>query len=229
MLKRINVVKMRKLSFVLITIFFVLSCGVGRKDKTEGTFTKDELKKLWFFGIPDNLDSFVNHVYSKDSILSFKYPDSWNYVSDSEYEFIASLKENDINEFVVVIKHSKVKSPVKNLNQYLSEINNQLISDTFELLEERQCYELSLNDKKTTVLFCEFETRIINSPYHIITCYFDDEEFIYDVSMKKNNNDFSKTDYLNFLSFLKLMEEYNVQKFSIHEVDGITSISFEND
>jgi ribosome-binding factor A len=211
---------------VLITI--LSSCKVKNKELESSLFkhhervqvTNDMIDTIWFMTVPETTDHFIKEAHGQDSILRLSYPSDWKLVIDPSFQFSASLDSTDVNQFVVVLRCSKIKSPIKNLGMYFDEVYNQVSLDTFERMTEFEFYEMTF-ESSSSILFGKMKTRVVSENYTILTCYFEDSDFIYDITLKRASPSFTNSDFKNFLVFLKMFKKNERRKINLAELTNI--------
>ena len=213
---------------LLLIILVLSSCGPKKKEVEPSPFKYHQrvqvdnktINKTWFMNVPETNDHFDSETISQDSTLKFDYSSAWILVTDPSYQFAASLDSTDVNQYVVVLKHSKVKSPIKNLEMYFDEVYKQISQDTFERMTKFEFQEIT-DEFSKSILFGKIETTIISENYTVLAAYFDDNEFVYDVTLKKSSNHFTMSDQKNFLIFLRSIKESERQKMILAKITNI--------
>jgi len=213
---------------VIVIIFVIGSCGVKNNELESSKFkhynrtqiSNNEVDASWFMSVPKSVDHFKMRTHGKDSLLEFSYPSNWRVVDNPNYQFAASLDTTDVNQFVVVLRFSKIKSQIKNLEMYFDEVYTQFSNDTFETMTEFNFYEVAFKSTNS-ILFGNLGTKMISENYVALASYFEDDEYVYDITMKKSSNSFANQDYLDFLIFLKSLQEKGKQKINLAELNNI--------
>lgn len=108
-------------------------------------------------------------------------PSDWKAIETDEFNFLAVIDSSVQDNFFVLIIHDTVSISM-NLNQYLSEVYNQLKGDSSEVFSE---YRLDgLYYEHSTHYYAEYYTWIDSVQYCTISMYTKRDENIFDFTMK---------------------------------------------
>lgn len=227
---------MRKINILLFFIFGFISCNnkkphsiiLNKSNWSIKAIAKKEInsvdfKDFWFID-----QSFValtssGWIENNSNHISFRYLNSWNPVESKDYFFIAGLSDFDENSFVVTIVYEKEDSKVRNLQQYLKEVDRQVKIDTSEVFLKSDFYLVTINNKKEPLVFGEIETIIDSTRYKTIICYAEDKRNVFDFSMKMPLKQFNKKKYVEFATYYTSFINREGVKI-IDVLDSITSI-----
>jgi len=172
----------------------------------------ESAENLWFIKYR-KINKHINWNFKKDSLVSLKYVDSWRPVQTDNYLFYAELDSSNENHFVVTLMYPKKDFGIIDLEMYLKEANRQLIVDSNEILTGANFYFTSRADERR-VIFGEISTTIDTLNYKVMTCYVEDNNNIYDLSMKVPLRKFDEDYYHIFNEYIDNFKYMNQSMLS---------------
>jgi len=197
--------RMKKEYVILLLSFLSMVCCNIKPQVIDAIPTSDPRYREQVFNQEHGIDEFGNvfgntEIYFNENVAKLEMNIYWNNEDDvrvslpanwelkfEKYLLLAEI-DNQENNYFLVLRHKK-KEVNLTLKNYLEVVYSSLKSDTVEILLNHESNKLILEDQIGYSL--KGETRINLDTSYINAFYCEDDEYIYDISMKYNtqNND----------------------------------------
>ena len=198
--------------------------NVNGKLYKRGKYENSKKVGFWKYKLSNRnseIDTFFIWRELQNQNLSLSIPSSWKTINkpDSATLFIFDLKpdlERDLvnNNYLIVIEHDKGSKSSTSFNDYY----NQQIKEQYQL-NGSDNFEITLNDK----LIGYFNRYVVDSKYYIIDYNFENNESVYEITMKV---DYEKNQSLPQLVFFEFIRTISIDNALVIDRKGKLDIKY---